>query len=130
MSALRQVLYGLALLGALALFIWGQQQRINVARQATELAQHDAKAAREDAARNLNTATTLNRTLNLERQAQSQLRGLLLLINHINLRRALGPRGFGALLIGEQVAVMVWAGRWQLAWHHGRTATDDKRRRR
>ena len=87
MSALRQVLYGLALLGALALFIWGQQQRINVARQATELAQHDAKAAREDAARNLNTATTLNRTLNLERQAQSQLRGL-----HDQLRQGVAQR--------------------------------------
>lgn len=76
MSVLRQALYGLALLGALALFVWGQQQRITVAKQVTVLAQTDAKTAREDAARNLTTATTLRHTLNQERQAQSLLRSL------------------------------------------------------
>ena len=87
MSVLRQALYGLALLGALALFVWGQQQRITVAKQVTVLAQTDAKTAREDAARNLTTATTLRNTLNQERQAQSQLRSL-----HDQLRQGLTLR--------------------------------------
>ena len=84
MTALRQALYGLALLGALTLFIWGQQQRIAVAKQATALAQTDANTARDEAARNLTTATTLRHTLNQERQAQSQLRSL-----HDQLRQGL-----------------------------------------
>ena len=71
MTVLRQALYRLALLGALALLIWGQQQRIAVAKQVTTLAQKDAKTARDEAARNLTTATTLRSTLNQERQAQS-----------------------------------------------------------
>lgn len=87
MSALRQALYGLALLGALALLVWGQQQRIAVAKQATALAQTDAKTAREDAARNLTTATTLRHTLNQERRAQNQLRSL-----HDQLRQGLARR--------------------------------------
>ena len=87
MTALRQALYGLALFGALTLFVWGQQQRIAVAKQATALAQTDAKTAREDAARNLTTATTLRSTLNQERQAQSQLRSL-----HDQLRQGLARR--------------------------------------
>ena len=87
MIVLRQALYGLALLGALALLVWSQQQRIAVAKQATALAQQDTKTAREDAARNLITATTLRHTLNQERQAQSQLRSL-----HDQLRQGLARR--------------------------------------
>ena len=87
MSALRQTLYGLALLGALTLFIWGQQQRIAVAKQVTTLAQKDAKTARDEAARNLTTATTLRNTLSQERHAQSQLRSL-----HDQLRQGLARR--------------------------------------
>lgn len=74
MSTLRKVLYGIALLGALALLIWGQQQRINIAEGQTELAQQAAKTAREDADRNLVTANTLSTTLKQERDAQSNLR--------------------------------------------------------
>lgn len=74
MSTLRQALYGIALLGALALLIWGQQQRINVAEGSTELAKAAAKAARADADRNLTTANTLTNTLKQERDAQSALR--------------------------------------------------------
>ena len=84
MNTLSQTLYWLALLGALALFIWGQQQRVAVAKQATVMAQQDANTAREDAARNLTTATTLRNTLSLERQAQSHLRSL-----HDQLRQGL-----------------------------------------
>jgi LysB family phage lysis regulatory protein len=71
---LRQALYGIALLGALALLIWGQQQRIDVAESQAELANATAKTAREDANRNLRTANTLTATLKQERDAQSTLR--------------------------------------------------------
>jgi LysB family phage lysis regulatory protein len=71
---LRQALYGMALLGALALLIWGQQQRIDVAESQAELANATAKTAREDADRNLRTANTLTATLKQERDAQSTLR--------------------------------------------------------
>ena len=74
MSTLRQALYGIALLGALALLIWGQQQRITVAEGNTELAKAAAKTARADADRNLTTANTLTNTLKQERDAQSALR--------------------------------------------------------
>lgn len=74
MSTLRQALYGIALLGALALLIWGQQQRINVAEGNTVLAKAAAKTARADADRNLTTANTLTTTLKQERDAQSALR--------------------------------------------------------
>ncbi|WP_379554951.1 Rz-like lysis system protein LysB [Pseudomonas sp. MD332_8] len=74
MSTLRQALYGIALLGALALLIWGQQQRINSAEGNTELAKAAAMTARADADRNLTTANTLTNTLKQERDAQSALR--------------------------------------------------------
>ena len=74
MSTLRKALYGIALLGALALLIWGQQQRIDVAESQTEMANTAAKTAREDADRNLETANTLTDTLNQERANQSALR--------------------------------------------------------
>lgn len=74
MSTLRQALYGIALLGALALLIWGQQQRIDVAEGQAERAKNAAKTAREDADRNLATANTLTATLKQERDAQSALR--------------------------------------------------------
>ena len=74
MSTLRQALYSFALLGALALLIWGQQQRIDVAEGQTERANDAVKTARKDADRNLATATTLTATLKQERENQSALR--------------------------------------------------------
>ena len=74
MSTLRQFLYGVALLGALALLIWTQELRITVADKNTELATQDAKTAREDADRNLATAKTLQATVEQERSAQTTLR--------------------------------------------------------
>lgn len=74
MSTLRQALYGIALLGALALLIWGQQQRIALAEGKTERAESAAATAREDAARNLTTANTLTTTLQQERDSQGALR--------------------------------------------------------
>ena len=74
MTALRQALYGLALLGALALLIWTQEQRITLANKNTELANKDTSAAREEARRNLNTVNTLRSTLQQERDTQDNLR--------------------------------------------------------
>ena len=74
MSTLRQALYGIALLGALALLIWGQEQRITIADKNTELAAKDAKTAREESGRNLTTANALRSTLQQERDAQASLR--------------------------------------------------------
>lgn len=87
MTALRQTLYGLALLSALALLIWGQQQRIAIAKQVTALAQQNTKTARDEAARNLTSATILRNTLSQERQAQRKLRSL-----HDQLRQGLARR--------------------------------------
>ncbi|MGR2709560.1 Rz-like lysis system protein LysB [Pseudomonas sp. AU10] len=74
MSTLRQALYGFALLGALVLLIWGQQQRIDVAEGQAERAKDTANTARKDADRNLVTVNTLTDTLKQERNAQSLLR--------------------------------------------------------
>lgn len=87
MSTLRQALYGIALLGALALLIWGQQQRINTAQSQADLAKNAAKTARDDADRNLATATTLTATLKQERENQSTLRA-----QQDQLRQALAKR--------------------------------------
>ena len=87
MSTLRQALYGIALLGALALLIWGQQQRINTAQSQADLAKSAAKTARDDADRNLATATTLTATLKQERENQSALRA-----QQDQLRQALAKR--------------------------------------
>lgn len=74
MSTVRQILFGLALLGALALLIWAQETRIDVAKIKAESATAAAKTARADADRNLKTANTLTETLKQEREAQSTLR--------------------------------------------------------
>ncbi|MCF4998783.1 LysB family phage lysis regulatory protein [Pseudomonas syringae] len=74
MSPLRQALYGLALLGSLALLIWVQETRIDVAEGKIGRAEDAAKTARDDADRNLKTANTLIDTLKQERDAQSNLR--------------------------------------------------------
>ncbi|WP_040269155.1 Rz-like lysis system protein LysB [Pseudomonas rhodesiae] len=88
MSTLRQALYGMALLGALALFIWFQQQRIDFAEGEAARANDAAKTALEDANRNLLTANTLADTLQQERESQSALRA-----QQDQLRQALAKRG-------------------------------------
>lgn len=87
MSTLRQALYGLALLGALSLIIWGQQQRINAAENKIKLAAKEATDARKDADRNLETANTLIATLKQERDVQSNLR-----VQQDQLRQGLAKR--------------------------------------
>lgn len=74
MSSLRQALYGIALLGALALLIWSQELRVTVADKNTELATKDAYTAREEAGRHLANASALQNTLQQERDAQTSLR--------------------------------------------------------
>lgn len=74
MNTLRQALFGIALLVALALLLGFQQQRITLANKNTELATNAATAAREDAQRNLATANALRATLEQERDAQAKLR--------------------------------------------------------
>lgn len=74
MSLPRQILYGIALLGALALLIWSQETRIDVAEGKTQQANDAAKTAREDADRNLATVNALTSTLKQERDAQHALR--------------------------------------------------------
>ncbi|MGE8482826.1 MAG: Rz-like lysis system protein LysB [Pseudomonas sp.] len=74
MSSLRQTLYGIALLGALALLIWSQELRVTVADKNTELATKDANTAREEARRHLANASALQNTLQQERDAQASLR--------------------------------------------------------
>ncbi len=64
MSTLRKTLYGIALLGALALLIWGQEQRITVAEKNTELAAKDTKTARDEADSLRSNLNTLQNTLN------------------------------------------------------------------
>ncbi|MFI8430674.1 Rz-like lysis system protein LysB [Pseudomonas sp. NPDC078863] len=87
MSTLRQALYGIALLGALALLIWGQQQRIDAAEGKTARANDAAKTAREDANRNLAIVNTLTTILQQERESQSALRA-----QQDQLRQALAKR--------------------------------------
>lgn len=74
MSTLRQALYGIALLGALALLIWSQELRVTVADKNTALATKDANTARDEAGRHLANANALHATLQQERAAQVTLR--------------------------------------------------------
>ncbi|WP_431080125.1 Rz-like lysis system protein LysB [Pseudomonas thivervalensis] len=87
MSTLRQALYCIALLGALTLLIWAQEQRITVAGKNTELAEKDTKTARAEADRLRTTVGTLQTTLNAERVAQAALR-----TKQDQLRRGLAKR--------------------------------------
>jgi LysB family phage lysis regulatory protein len=75
-STLRQALYGLALLASIALLIWAQSQRIEVADQKTDRAQDAADAALARATRSEQTAAQLQASLQDERTAQSALRSM------------------------------------------------------
>lgn len=74
MSTLRQALYGFALLASIALLIWGQSQRIEVADKNAELANQVADTARDRATRSEATAAQLEASLQEERSAQAALR--------------------------------------------------------
>ncbi|WP_448694548.1 Rz-like lysis system protein LysB [Pseudomonas moraviensis] len=76
MSTLRQALYGVALLASIALLIWGQFQRIEVADTKVKLADQAASTARDRATRSEETAAQLKTSLQEERAAQAKLRGV------------------------------------------------------
>ncbi|TPG77343.1 Rz-like lysis system protein LysB [Pseudomonas arsenicoxydans] len=76
MSTLRQALYGFALLASIALLIWAQSQRIEVADQKTGRAQDAADAAIARATRSEQTAAQLQASLQDERTAQAALRSV------------------------------------------------------
>ncbi|AKV07185.1 peptidase [Pseudomonas fluorescens NCIMB 11764] len=76
MSTLRQALYGVALLAAIALLVWTQSQRIEVADKNAELANQAADAARDRATRSEATAIHLQASLQEERTAQIKLRSV------------------------------------------------------
>lgn len=76
MSTLRQALYGVALLASIALLIWGQSQRIEVADTKVKLADQAASTARDRATRSEETAAQLKTSLQEERAAQAKLRGV------------------------------------------------------
>ena len=76
MSTLRQALYGFALLAAIALLIWSQSLRIEVAEQKTGRAQDATTAALDRAKRSEATATQLQASLQEERTAQTALRSV------------------------------------------------------
>lgn len=73
MTTLRQVLYGAALLGALALLLWGTQQRSEAEQGRTALVQEKLATANARIERDATTITTLRTTLTDERQAQTSL---------------------------------------------------------
>lgn len=58
MTTARQLLYGLALVGALCLLIWVQQQRIEAAQTRADLASERLQTAQQ---RNANQAATITR---------------------------------------------------------------------
>ena len=106
MSTLRQALYGFALLGALALLVWGQEQRIAIADKNTELAEKYLKVARDEAGRNLATANSLRDTLQQEREAQASLRA-----QQDQLRQGLANRERTIeALKRENSELRIWAG--------------------
>lgn len=73
MTTLRQALYGAALLGALALLLWGNHQRSEAEQGRTALAQEQLANVNARIERDATTITTLRTTLASERQAQAAL---------------------------------------------------------
>lgn len=73
MTTLRQSLYGLALLAALAGLLYIQHQRVEIAQGATQLATERAQTAEQQSASRQQTINSLTAALNSERSAQQQL---------------------------------------------------------
>lgn len=74
MSSLRQALYGLALLGALALLLWGQYQRSQAQQARLELSAEQTRTLEQRSSQQAALITELNTTLQAERTAQAALR--------------------------------------------------------
>ncbi|MFO6328105.1 LysB family phage lysis regulatory protein, partial [Pseudomonas aeruginosa] len=73
MTILRQALYGAALLSALGLLLWVQQQRIDLAQTRLAQAELARKASDAQLSRQAGTITALEAALTRERQAQADL---------------------------------------------------------
>nr|EKX2266603.1 LysB family phage lysis regulatory protein [Pseudomonas aeruginosa] len=73
MTTLRQALYGAALLSALGLLLWVQQQRIDLAQARLAQAELARKASDAQLSRQADTITALEAALSRERQAQADL---------------------------------------------------------
>lgn len=73
MILLRQLLLSAALLSSLALLLWTQQLRIDLAEGNTVLAKRQASTAQADADRHKANANHLQTALNQEREAQALL---------------------------------------------------------
>jgi len=76
MTTLRQALYGAALLGALALLLWGNHQRSQAEQGRTAAAQEKLATVNARVERDATTIATLRTTLADERQAQTTLQQL------------------------------------------------------
>jgi LysB family phage lysis regulatory protein len=74
MTTLRQWLYGIALLGALALLLWGQYQQGQAVAARETLASERQQQAEQRIERQATAITTLTNTLQGERLAQTTLR--------------------------------------------------------
>jgi len=74
MTTLRQALYGVALLGALALLVWGYHQRGVAADAALALMDQRRQEVEDRSARQATTIGTLQASLQDERNAQAGLR--------------------------------------------------------
>ena len=77
MTTARQLLYGLALVAALCLLIWMQQQRINTAQAQADLASERLKTAQQRNARQAATITRLTGELATQRLDQLALQQTL-----------------------------------------------------
>jgi len=73
MTNARQLLYGLALVGALCLLIWVQQQRIEAAQTRADLASERLQTAKQRNARQATTITRLTSEVAAQRLDQQAL---------------------------------------------------------
>lgn len=106
MTTLRQILYGLCLLIALALLFWGQHQRL-LSERATKLLAHErAERAQERVSSQEAVISELQENIQAERAAQMRLRS-----QQENIRRALHQREQQIeVLKNENQQLQAWAG--------------------
>lgn len=74
MTTLRQALYGLALLGALGLLLWGQYQQSQAVEARETLATERQQQAEQRITQQANAISALDQALHTERRAQASLR--------------------------------------------------------
>lgn len=74
MTTLRQALYGIALLGALGLLLWGQNQRSQAEQARAALGEQQRQQLQAENSRQASAITTLQSSLQGERNSQAELR--------------------------------------------------------